>query len=107
MRKLNFKFGNLLHMYKGYIFIGKLMNNVSIGLGNDHVDFRYFQAVIIAHVSPAIPETYGPLSVAQSPAHSEHGNWLRPVAMETTSRRATANVICLRYFNNIATDSFV
>ena len=40
------------------------MNNVSIGLGNDHVDIRYFQALIIAHVSPAIPETYGPFSVA-------------------------------------------
>ena len=63
-------------MSKGCIFIANLMNNVSIGLGNDHVDFRYFQALIIAHVSPAIPETYGPFSMAQSPAHSEHGNWL-------------------------------
>ena len=34
------------------------MNNVSIGLGNDHVDIRYFQALIIAHVSPAIPEIH-------------------------------------------------
>ena len=40
------------------------MNNVSIGLGCDYVDFRYFQALIIVHVYPAIPETYGPFSVA-------------------------------------------
>ena len=51
-------------MYKGCIFIGNILNNVSVGLGYNHVDFRYFQALIIVNVAPAIPETYGPFSVA-------------------------------------------
>ena len=80
------------------------MNNVSIGLGNDHVDFRYFQALIIAHVSPAIPETYGPPKVQLTDRAWEP---VAPVAMETTGDSRPADVIVYVIINNIATDSFV
>ena len=41
------------------------MNNVSIVLGYDHVNFRCFTVLISAHVSPEIPESHGPFSMAQ------------------------------------------
>ena len=69
------------------------MDNVSIILGYDHAKFRIFPVLIIVHVYPNIPESYSPFSMAQSPAHLEYGNRLRPVAKETTSRRGTADVI--------------
>ena len=34
------------------------MNNVSIVLGYDHVNFRCFTVLISAHVSPEIPESH-------------------------------------------------
>ena len=76
-RKFNFKFSNLLHMSKGCIFIGNLMDNVSIALGYDYVNFRCIPVLIIAHVSPEIPESHGPFSMAQkSSSLTDYGNRL-------------------------------
>ena len=64
-------------MYKGCIFIGNILNNVSIGLGCDHVDFRYFQALIIAHVLPEIPESHVQYSMAtKSSLITDDETWL-------------------------------
>ena len=68
-RKFNFKFIDLLHVSKGCLFIGNLMDNVSIILGYDHAKFCIFPVLIIVHVYPNIPESYSPFPMAQSPAH--------------------------------------
>ena len=53
--KFNFKFSNLLHMFKRHICIGNYMNMVFIVLDYDHVNFFFFAVIIIALVSSESP----------------------------------------------------
>ena len=100
--KFNFKFSNLLHMSKGCIFIGNLMNNVSIVLGYDHVNFRCF-TVLINYSCVMVRFLWPEVQLA-------HRVW-EPVTMETavvsmvTDRRTTDIIVYV--INTISTDSFV
>ena len=52
LNKFNFKFSNLLHMFKCHIYIGNYMNMIFIVLDYDHANFFFFPVIVIHLVSP-------------------------------------------------------